>query len=86
MPYVKVTAKRQVTFSKAIFDKMGIKQGDLLEVNMKGNNVLELKAAPKTLLDLKGSINVKGAQDFKKISDLVLDEVAKEAGFEGTAH
>lgn len=86
MPYVKVTAKRQVTFSKAIFDKMGIKQGDLLEINMKNDNVLELKAAPKTLLDLKGSIKVKGPQDFKKIRELVLNEVAKEVGFEGTDH
>jgi AbrB family looped-hinge helix DNA binding protein len=86
VPYVKVTAKRQVTFSKAIFDKMGIKQGDLLEVNMKNNNVLELKAAPKTILDLRGSIKVKGAQDFKKIRDLVMDEVAKEVGVEGTDH
>lgn len=86
MPYVKVTAKRQVTFSKAIFDKMGIKQGDLLEVNIKSNNVLELKAAPKIVLDLRGSIHVKGPQDFKSIREQVLDTIAEEAGLEGTDH
>ncbi len=86
MPYVKVTAKRQVTLSKAIFDKMGIKQGDLLEVNIKSNNVLELKAASKTVLGLRGSIRVKGPQDFKKIREQVLDKVAEEAGLEGADH
>ncbi|MDQ7822545.1 MAG: AbrB/MazE/SpoVT family DNA-binding domain-containing protein [Candidatus Eremiobacteraeota bacterium] len=86
MPYVKVTAKRQVTFSKAIFEKMGIQQGDLLEVNIRNNEVIELKAAPKTLRNLRGSAKVTAPQDFKKIREYVLDEVAEEAGLEGTDH
>jgi AbrB family looped-hinge helix DNA binding protein len=85
VPYVKVTAKRQVTFSKAIFERMGIHQGDLLEVNIK-NDVIELKAASKTILDLRGSVKVRGPQDFKKIREQVLDEVAEEVGLEGTGN
>lgn len=82
MVYVKVTSKRQMTFPKEILDKMNVKKGDLLEASL-NNNILELKSIRKTILDLKGSVKVKGVQDFKSIREKVLEEVAEEAAFEG---
>jgi len=48
MPIVKVWANRQVTIPKVIFDELGLKEGDFVEVTLKGNYIV---IEPKRLVD-----------------------------------
>lgn len=84
MPYIRVTSKRQVTFPKVVLEKLHAKEGDLLEVSFKGE-IIELRPARKRILDLMGSVKVKGTQDFKSAREAALEKVAEEAADEGRA-
>jgi len=48
MPIVKVRTNRQVTIPKIIFDELGLKEGDFVEVTLKGDHIV---IAPKRLVD-----------------------------------
>lgn len=48
MPIVKVRTNRQVTIPKVIFDALGLKEGDFVEVTLKENHIV---IAPKRLVD-----------------------------------
>lgn len=48
MPVVKVRTNRQVTIPKVIFDALGLKEGDFVEVTLKKNHIV---IAPKRLVD-----------------------------------
>lgn len=82
MPYIRVTTKRQVTFPKAVLDRLGAKAGDLLEVSFKGE-VIEVRPVRRNILDLMGSVQVDGPQDFKAAREAALGMIAEEVIREG---
>ncbi|MCL5774031.1 MAG: AbrB/MazE/SpoVT family DNA-binding domain-containing protein [Firmicutes bacterium] len=84
MPYIRVTSKRQATFPKAVLEKLGAKAGDILEVLFL-RNAVELRPAKRNILDLMGSVKVKGTQDFKSARESALEKVAEESADEGRA-
>ena len=48
MPIVKIRANRQVTIPKAIFDEVGLKEGEYVEVTVQDSAIV---LTPKTLLE-----------------------------------
>ncbi|MEM4406695.1 MAG: AbrB/MazE/SpoVT family DNA-binding domain-containing protein [Candidatus Methanomethylicaceae archaeon] len=48
MPVVKIRANRQVTIPKTIFDELGLKEGQFIEVRRKQNGIFY---KPKKLVD-----------------------------------
>lgn len=80
---VRVSPKGQITLPREIRRKLKIKAGDQMAVILDGEQIV-FKPFTKTLLDLRGSIKVKGEQDFDKIRREVLKKQAKKvAGNEG---
>lgn len=63
---VRVNPKGQVTLPREIRRKLKIKSGDQMAVILDGDQIV-FKPFTKTLLDMWGSIKVKGEQDFDKI-------------------
>jgi AbrB family looped-hinge helix DNA binding protein len=72
---VRVNPKGQVTLPREIRRKLKIKPGDQMAVILDGEQIV-FKPFTKTLLDLRGSIKVKGEQDFDKIRQDVLKKRA----------
>ena len=54
MPIVKIRAHRQVTVPKVIFDDLGLKEGDFVEVNREGSDIV---IRPKRLVDLDDTLS-----------------------------
>ena len=73
---VRVNPKGQVTLPREIRRKLKIKAGDQMAVILDGEQIV-FKPFTKTLLDMRGSIKVKGTQDFDKIRREVLKKRAK---------
>jgi AbrB family looped-hinge helix DNA binding protein len=73
---VRVNPKGQVTLPREIRRKLKIKPGDQMAVILDGEQIV-FKPFTKTLLDMRGSIKVKGEQDFDKIRQEVLKKRAK---------
>jgi AbrB family looped-hinge helix DNA binding protein len=48
MPIVKIRTNRQVTIPKKIFDELGLKEGEYVEVAIHGKTIV---LTPKTLID-----------------------------------
>jgi AbrB family looped-hinge helix DNA binding protein len=63
---VRVNPKGQVTLPREIRRKLKIKAGDQMAVILDGDQIV-FKPFTKTLLDMRGSVNVKGEQDFDKV-------------------
>jgi len=63
---VRVNPKGQITLPREIRRKLKIKPGDQMAVILDGEQIV-FKPFTKTLLDMRGSIKVKGEQDFGKI-------------------
>jgi AbrB family looped-hinge helix DNA binding protein len=72
---VRVSPKGQVTLPREIRRKLNIKPGDQMAVILDGEQIV-FKPFTKTLLDMRGSIKVKGEQDFDKIRQDVLKKRA----------
>jgi AbrB family looped-hinge helix DNA binding protein len=66
MPIVKIRTNRQVTVPKAIFDDLGLEEGDFVEVSLEGTNIV---IKPKRLVDMEESLSPE-------------EEKLVEAGFE----
>ena len=80
---VRVSPKGQITLPREIRRKLKIKAGDQMVVILDGEQIV-FKPFTKTLLDMRGSIKVRGTQDFDKIRREVLKKRAKRnAGDEG---
>ena len=73
---VRVSPKGQITLPREIRRKLKIKAGDQMAVILDGEQIV-FKPFTKTLLDMRGSIKVRGAQDFDKIRREVLKKRAK---------
>ena len=54
MPIVKIRTNRQVTVPKTIFDDLGLKEGDFVEVSLQGTDIV---IKPKRLVDLEDSLS-----------------------------
>jgi len=63
---VRVSPKGQITLPREIRRKLKIKAGDQMAVILDGEQIV-FKPFTKTLLDMRGSIKVKGEQDFGKL-------------------
>lgn len=54
MNVVKIRTNRQVTVPKVIFDELGLKEGDFVEVSRKGENIV---IKPKRLVDVEDTLS-----------------------------
>jgi AbrB family looped-hinge helix DNA binding protein len=54
MPIVKIRTNRQVSVPKVIFDDLGLKEGDFVEVNRQGSDIV---IRPKRLVDLGDTLS-----------------------------
>ena len=72
---VRVNPKGQITLPREIRRKLKIKPGDQMAVILDGEQIV-FKPFTKTLLDMRGSIKVKGEQNFDKIRQDVLKQRA----------
>ena len=54
MRVVKIRTNRQVTVPKAIFDELGLKEGDFVEVSRKGEGIV---IKPKRLVDVEDALS-----------------------------
>lgn len=80
---VRVNPKGQITLPREIRRKLKIKSGDQMAVILDGDQIV-FKPFTKTLLDMRGTIKVKGKQDFDKIRRDVLKKRAnRNSGNEG---
>lgn len=80
---VRVSPKGQITLPKEIRRKLNIKSGDQMAVILDGDQIV-FKPFTKTLRDLRGSVKVRGRQDFEKIrAEVLARRAARDAGDEG---
>jgi antitoxin PrlF len=80
---VRVNPKGQITLPREIRRKLKIKAGDQMVVILDGDQIV-FRPFTKNLLDMRGSIKVKGEQDFDKIRREVLKKRAEgNSGNEG---
>ncbi len=54
MPTVKIRTNRQVTVPKVIFDDLGLKEGDYVDVSLQGSDIV---IRPKRLMDLDDTLS-----------------------------
>ena len=54
MPIVKIRTNRQVSVPKVIFDHLGLKEGDFVEMSLQGTDIL---IKPKRLVDMEDSLS-----------------------------
>jgi AbrB family looped-hinge helix DNA binding protein len=73
---VRVNPKGQITLPREIRRKLKIKSGDQMAVILDGEQIV-FRPFTKTLLDMRGSIKVKGGQDFDNIRAEVLKKRAR---------
>jgi len=53
MPVVKIRTNRQVTIPKTIFETLGLREGDFIEITLKKDQIL---LEPKRLMDLEDTL------------------------------
>ncbi len=63
MPIVKIRTNRQVTVPKAIFDDLGLREGDFVEVSIQGTDIV---IRPKRLVDMDDSLSREEEELVKK--------------------
>ena len=54
MPTVKIRTNRQVTVPKVIFDDLGLKEGDYVDVSLQGSDIV---IRPKRLVDFDDTLS-----------------------------
>jgi len=54
VPTVKIRTNRQVTVPKVIFDDLGLKEGDYVDVTLQGSDIV---IRPKRLVDLDDTLS-----------------------------
>ena len=70
MIITRVGRRGQITLPRSVRKQLGIEEGDRIAFLTQGSKVL-MQPLSQTLFDLRGSVPVKGPQDF--------DEIRKEA-------
>ncbi len=79
MSATRVGRRGQIVLPKEVRQKIGVKEGDQIAFIIDGEQVV-IKPITKSLLDMRGSVKVKGEQNFEKIRREVLTKRAKGAG------
>lgn len=69
----KVGRRGQITIPRSIRRRLGLQEGDHIAFVERETEVV-LQPLSLTLLDLRGSVNVSGPQDFAVIRDKVIAE------------
>ncbi|MDD5264270.1 MAG: AbrB/MazE/SpoVT family DNA-binding domain-containing protein [Candidatus Bipolaricaulis sp.] len=84
MPTVKIRTNRQVTVPKVIFDDLGLKEGDFVEVNRQGSDIV---IRPKRLVDLDNTLSPeeeklveKGFQELRQGNSVPWSALKDELG------
>ncbi len=82
MPIVKIRTNRQVTVPKAIFDDLGLREGDFVEVSIQGSDIV---IRPKRLVDMDDSLSAeeeelveKGFEQLKNGEYVAWDDLKHE--------
>ena len=84
MPVVKIRTNRQITVPKVIFDELGLKEGDFVEVGLEGTNIV---IKPKRLVALEDTLSPeeeklvdKGFKQLKRGEYVPWEELKHELG------
>ena len=77
MPAVKVGRRGQITLPRQVRKWLDISEGDRVVFLREGNEV-KIKPIRRTLLDLRGVIQVSEPQDFEAIRRNVISERARK--------
>ena len=77
MVVTKVGRRGQMTIPRSVRERLAIKEGDRLAFVQTKDGVV-LQPLNQTLLDLRGSVPVPGAQDFTAIRRQVLETRARK--------
>lgn len=84
MRIVKIRTNRQVTVPKVIFDELGLKEGDFVEVSRKGENIV---IKPKRLVDVEDTLSPEeeklvdqGFKQLKRGESVLWKELKDELG------
>lgn len=77
-----ITRKGQVTIPKEIRDSLALKEGDRVFFVQRGEEVI-LKVLRGTILDLKGSVTVRGRQDLDKVRRQVKKKISARIAGDG---
>ena len=84
MPVVKIRTNRQVTVPKAIFDELGLKEGDFVEVSLEGVNIVikpkRLVALEDTLTPEEEKLVDEGFRQLKRGEYVSWEELKHELG------
>jgi antitoxin PrlF len=75
--YSKVSSKGQITLSAEVRKRLNIKPGSYLSVVADGEGVY-LTPVKDSISQLRGAVAVDSTQDFKKIRQKTMGEVARE--------
>ena len=75
----RVGRRGQIVLPKEVRQKIRVEEGDQIAFIIDGEQVV-IKPITKSLLDMRGSIKVRGEQNFEKIRSEVLIKRAKRAG------
>ena len=84
MPTVKIRTNRQVTVPKVIFDDLGLKEGDYVDVSLQGSDIV---IRPKRLVDLDDTLSPeeeqlveKGFRELRAGKSVAWNELKDELG------
>ena len=84
MPIVKIRTNRQVTIPKKIFDELGLREGDYVEVTRKGKTIV---LQPKVLVDPEDVLTPedeeslrRGMEQLRRGEGIPWEEVKRELG------
>ena len=66
MLYTRVGRRGQITLPKEVRRRIKVEEGDQIAFVIDGEQVI-IKPVTQSLLDLRGSVRVKGEQDFNAI-------------------
>jgi AbrB family looped-hinge helix DNA binding protein len=73
----RIGQRGQLTVPSSIRKQLGLQAGDRVNLICRGDELV-VRPARKTLLDLRGSVPVKGPQDFQAIREEVLSEHVRQ--------
>lgn len=82
MPTVIVGRRGQITIPSRIREELKLREGARVAVLVRDGEIV-LRPAPRSILELGGSIRVSGPQDFDAIRAKALEEVARGVATSG---
>jgi len=84
VPTVKIRTNRQVTVPKVIFDDLGLKEGDYVDVSLQGSDIV---IRPKRLVDLDDTLSPEeeqlveqGFRELRQGKSVAWNELKDELG------